>query len=242
MGSVEKAVQFAVDIANDDEHGYDQQYRMGVDYDCSSLVSKAFNQAGFNIKLGSTTKNLYEQFIKCGFKDVKGQKPKRGDVLLKVGHHVVICVDEKNIVHASINELGKTVGGKKGDQTGKEICIRSYYTYRGGWDYQLRYEEPKKEEPKVESIKFPTYTVGKVYTLAKQRHVYSDADVKSRKLTYNEFTSNAKKQDVNKDALLDKGARVTCKAIKIVDNRLWMRIPSGWIVAYNGNNKVKAVK
>ena len=62
---------------------------------------------------------------------------------------VLISVDEKNIVHASINELGKTTGGKKGDQTGKEICVRSYYTYRGGWDYQLRYEKPKKEEKEI---------------------------------------------------------------------------------------------
>ena len=52
-----------------------------------------------------------------------------------------MCVDAKNIVHASINEKGKTTGGKTGDQTGKEICTRSFYTYKGGWDYHFRYEE-----------------------------------------------------------------------------------------------------
>ena len=250
MASVEKAVQLAVSIANDNSHGYSQDNRGGnPDFDCSSLVSKVFHDAGFNIKLGSTTKNLYEQFIKCGFKDVSGQKRKRGDVLLKVGHHIVICVDDKNIVHASINELGKTTGGKKGDQTGREICVRSYYTYRGGWDYQLRYEEPKKEKKEItngnqknETFDFPKYIVGKTYTLAKQRHIYSAADTKSKKLAYNQFTASAKLQDKNKDAILDKGAKVTCKETKIVDNRLWMRIPSGWIVAYNVNNNVKAVK
>ena len=31
------------------------------------------------------------------------------------------------IGHASINEKGKVTGGKKGDQTGKEVCIRTWY-------------------------------------------------------------------------------------------------------------------
>lgn len=231
MASVEKAVKYMEKIAADDTHGYAQDGRGGnPDYDCSSLVSKAFNEAGFDIKLGSTTRNLYDQFIKCGFKDVKGSIPKRGDVHLKVGYHVAVSTDKDHIVHASINELGKTVGGKKGDQTGKEICVKDYYTYRGGWDYQLRFEEPKKEESK---INYPTYTVGKTYKTLKQRHIYTSADLNSRKLKYNEFSSNAKSQDKNKDGLLDRGATVTCKAIKIVDGRVWMKIPSGWIVAFS---------
>ena len=236
MASVEKAVKYMEEIAEDDTHGYSQSSRGGnPDFDCSSLVSKAFNQAGFDIKLGSTTRNLYDQFIKCGFKDVKGSTPKRGDVLLKVGHHVVVCTDKDHIVHASINELGKAIGGRKGDQTGKEICVRDYYTYRGGWDYQLRFEESKKEEKKVTEtpISYPTYKVGKIYKVLKQRHIYVDTDLNSRKLKYNEFTANAKSQDKNKDGLLDKGASVTCKAVKIVDGRVWMKIPSGWVVAFS---------
>lgn len=42
-----------------------------------------------------------------------------------------------NIVHASINELGKITGGKPGDQTGKEICVRGYYNKP--WTAVLRY-------------------------------------------------------------------------------------------------------
>lgn len=51
---------------------------------------------------------------------------KRGDVLLGSGHTAFYCGEGK-IVHASLNELGKTTGGRPGDQTGKEICIRAYY-------------------------------------------------------------------------------------------------------------------
>lgn len=144
--SIEKAVSFMEKMAKDNSHGYDQVHRNGPDYDCSSLVSKAFNEAGFDIKLGSTTRNLYEQFKAEGFKSCS--KPwKRGDVHLSVGHHVVVSTDANNIVHASINEKGTASGGKTGDQTGREICTRSYYEYPSGWTYHLRYEDKKKEEP-----------------------------------------------------------------------------------------------
>ena len=44
MGAViESAVNWAVGIANDNSHGYDQNSRWGVDYDCSSLVISAFS-------------------------------------------------------------------------------------------------------------------------------------------------------------------------------------------------------
>ena len=40
------------------------------------------------------------------------------------------------IGHASADERGKASGGAAGDQTGKELCIRSWY--RGGWKVLLR--------------------------------------------------------------------------------------------------------
>ena len=145
--SIEKAVSFMEKIAKDNSHGYDQAHRNGPDYDCSSLVSKALNEGGFNVKLGSTTSTLYQQLKDEGFKEV--QKPwKRGDIHLSVGHHVVMSTDANNIVHASINEKGTATGGKTGDQTGREICVRTYYEHPTGWDHHLRYEEKKKEEPK----------------------------------------------------------------------------------------------
>lgn len=41
------------------------------------------------------------------------------------------------IGHASIDEYGKISGGSAGDQTGKEVCTRSYYLHSKGW-YLLR--------------------------------------------------------------------------------------------------------
>lgn len=41
------------------------------------------------------------------------------------------------IGHASIDENGKAIGGAVGDQTGREVCTRSYYLHSKGW-YLLR--------------------------------------------------------------------------------------------------------
>lgn len=149
MSNIEKAVSFMIDIAKDDSHGYDQIHRTGgTDYDCSSLVGTALNQAGFNVKKSSTTRTLRAQLLACGFKTVSvGGARKRGDIFLKEGHHVVMCTGANNIVHASINEKGKTTGGKPGDQTGKEICIRSFYNYKGGWDYHFRFSDAISTQP-----------------------------------------------------------------------------------------------
>lgn len=44
------------------------------------------------------------------------------------------------IGHASIDENGRSAGGAAGDQTGKEICIRNWYTK--GWKVLLRAKDP----------------------------------------------------------------------------------------------------
>ena len=139
MKDINRSVEWAVNIANDNSHGYDQTNRLGnPDYDCSSFISRALIEGGFHIASNSWTGNLLQQLIVNGFHSCK--KPwKPGDIHLNILHHVAMSVDENNIVHASINENGKTTGGNQGDQTGKEICIRSYYEYSRGWDYHLRY-------------------------------------------------------------------------------------------------------
>ena len=139
MYDIEKAVKTAIEIANDNTHGYDQEYRLGdPDFDCSSFVACCLRAAGFPVEEDSWTGNLYEQLLKCGF-TVTDDAPKAGDIYLTPGKHVVICVSPKQIAHASLNEKGTITGGKPGDQTGKEICLRSFYTPSYGWKYHLRY-------------------------------------------------------------------------------------------------------
>lgn len=49
-----------------------------------------------------------------------------------------------SIGHASIDENGKTRGGKAGDQTKKEVCTRKWYNKN--WDFVLRCKDPFKAE------------------------------------------------------------------------------------------------
>lgn len=152
---IEKAVTWALQVAQDPAHGYDQTNRWGPDYDCSSLLISAWQQAGVQVKTaGATyTDNMLPAFLKCGFEDVTaeinlttGAGLQRGDVLINARHHTAMCIGSGQIVHASINEAGRAIGGKTGDQTGREICVRSYYKYSKGWDKVLRYVGSGKKE------------------------------------------------------------------------------------------------
>ena len=143
MSKVDTYTDYMIAIANDNSHGYSQINRGGnPDFDCSSLVGHALAKAGFNVNVNSTTRNLYAQLKRRG--STSCSRPfQKGDIHLAVGHHVCVSTDSEHIVHASIDERGTTKGRKAGDQTGKEICIRKYYTPSYGWNYHLRYNGDK---------------------------------------------------------------------------------------------------
>ncbi len=146
VSKIENAVARAEEIALDDTHGYDQIDRWGnPNYDCSGLIIDSLEKAGIPAKSsGATyTGNMPEVLPKIGFENVvatvnlaTGSGLQRGDILLGNGHTAFYCGNGK-LVHASINEKGTTTGGKSGDQTGREICIRSYYNKP--WKYVYRY-------------------------------------------------------------------------------------------------------
>lgn len=156
MGVIEKAVDFMVSIANDSAHGYDQANRWGPDYDCSSLVISAYEQAGVPVKSkGATyTGNMKSIFLACGFKDVTAQVNRStgaglqtGDVLLNEQHHTAMYIGGGKLVQASINEKGGIRNGQTGDQTGREIASGAYYNFP--WDCVLRYDEQKEESAPI---------------------------------------------------------------------------------------------
>ena len=148
MTKTEKAIRQMETWAKDDSHGYDQDYRWGEkgDYDCSSAVIQAWQNAGVPVKSGGATYtgDMKNVFLKNGFKDITasvsrrtGTGLKRGDVLLNEAHHVAMYCGAGKEVEASINEKGTAHGGQPGDQTGKELLIRSYRNYP--WNCILRY-------------------------------------------------------------------------------------------------------
>lgn len=157
--AIEKAVTWAVGIANDNSHGYDQGSRWGPDYDCSSLLIQAWENAGIPVKTnGATyTGNMYNVFVDCGFVDVtanvnlaNGAGVERGDILLNIVNHVAMSTGNGTLVQASQNEFGGITGGQIGDQSGNEIYLRSYYNYP--WDVVLRYPGGSIAEPTLVSL------------------------------------------------------------------------------------------
>ena len=153
MTKVEKYVQEAIEIANDNSHGYSQTNRNGCpDYDCSSLVCAVVDNAGIPVKSkgASYTENMYEAFIMCGFRDVSktvnldtGAGLVRGDILLNCECHTCIYIGDGKVVNARTD-----TDCMCGDSHGDEIRIQSYWNFNP-WNYVLRYfgEIEASDEP-----------------------------------------------------------------------------------------------
>lgn len=164
----EEAVRFMEKIAADDSHGYDQGSRWGSpDYDCSSLVITAWETSGVPVKTnGATyTGNMYDVFTRLGFKDVTnsvnlstGAGLMRGDVLLNHANHTAMYCGNGLEVEASINERGGILNGQPGDQTGREILVKSYRNYP--WNAVLRYD--KKASSQVVTSTTTSTSTGKM--------------------------------------------------------------------------------
>lgn len=152
MSIVEKAVAWALGIANDPAHGYDQTSRWGPNYDCSSFVIRAFQEAGLPLT-ATYTGNMKYDFLRHGFVAVTDGTLRRGDVLLHERNHTAIYLGNGQIVQAGINERGGVTGGQSGDQTGSEIGVRSYYNYP--WDVVLRYVGDLDETPQSPAVTAP---------------------------------------------------------------------------------------
>lgn len=159
MGIIENVCSLAVQIAEDNSHGYSQYNRNGnPDFDCSSLVIYLWTKCGVDVaSAGATyTGNMLNAFLSKGFRKVNPvlESLQAGDVLLNVVHHTALYIGNGQIVQATISENG-TIHGNPGDQTGKEIGIFKYYDYP--WDYVLRYE-PNTPDPKPDHKPEISYT------------------------------------------------------------------------------------
>ena len=158
---IDDAVDFAVQMANDNTHGYSQVIRSLYNisapksFDCSSLVLTAYyyafmknglsEQAAFLKQNCGYTGNML-QMKKCGFevvatKQTAHARMKKGDVELADNNpdgsnsHVALAIDGDNIVHARSSE--GTTDTK--DNSGNEIRTQPWYLYSHGWTHRLRF-------------------------------------------------------------------------------------------------------
>ncbi|MBQ6214595.1 MAG: peptidoglycan-binding protein [Oscillospiraceae bacterium] len=148
---IKKALDWALETAKDNAHGYSQAVRWGPDYDCSSFIISAYENAGLKVKEAgaSYTGNLRDAFEKCGFGAYPRQpvsKLEPGDVLLNERHHAAMYIGDGKVAAARSSD-GFPLSG---DQSGREICVQNYYDYP--WDCVLRYA------PQVNSVQSTEYS------------------------------------------------------------------------------------
>ena len=182
---VERAVQTAVAIANDNSHGYSQINRQGPDYDCSSLVYYAFSSAGFSLSPAwFNTGNMGTALKNAGFTEITNidlstsANLQRGDILWKSGH-TEIYVGSNQLIGAHSDENGGIYGNKKGDQTGREISVGNYYyegrseSGRTPWTRVYRYSGYSSGTKPVITLDKTVYTVGNTMNITWTKYANS---------------------------------------------------------------------
>ena len=138
-------IQWAIDIANDNSHGYSQcDGRSGPHYDCSSLVWHSLVYGGGFSKdvLGSTpfsTRNMADKLKAAGFEEYTytGHSDLQpGDILWKYGHTGMYVGDDQ--VVQALPRNGVICYDETGDQNGNEISVKvdnrswtKYYRFMG---------------------------------------------------------------------------------------------------------------
>lgn len=152
---IHDAVEFAVNIANDNNHGYSQRIRSLYEiddpksFDCSSLMCTAYYYAFMKNGLTQQARYLKEHcsytgnmlnMCNCGFEVVARNQTAhaqmiKGDLELNTAHHVAMAIDKDNIVHARSSE--GTTDAK--DNSGNEIRTQPWYLYSHGWTHRLRF-------------------------------------------------------------------------------------------------------
>ena len=82
-----------------------------------------------------------------------------------------------------------------------------------------------------------SYNVGKTYTLKANLKVRTGAGTNYRQKKCSELTASGKKSAQSGTyAVLKNGTKVTVQAVKTVGNKVWVKIPSGWICAKDGDS------
>lgn len=206
----ERIAKYAKAIAENDNVGYDQGqrdtlYKISNDLkwksvkvdkkcecDCSQLAACAINYAlqGAFLSSGVYSGNIVSAARRTEKFSIltigSNFKYKKGDVIVKPGKHVIICI--------------------------------------GG---DLPEPEKKKE-----------YKNSETYTLQVNLKVRSGAGVNYKQKKRADLTADGQKHALDqKDAVLKKGTKVTCKETVETSGNIWMQIPSGWIAAYYEGKK-----
>ena len=173
---IDAACAWAVGIANDNSHGYNNAGKgWGPEYNCIGLVTQAYNKAGLDLGKVSIDKMagrlLAKGFLDCtgsvNFKTGAGLQ--KGDILLMLDQtgkhgHTELCLGGGKVVGARNDD-----DGRPGDGTGHEIAVSAYFNYNwqrcfhlpgaagtGGKKYRVQagaYEQKKLANQQIARLK-----------------------------------------------------------------------------------------
>lgn len=163
MPNIERGIQTILTYAKDDGKGYElcsgNHYTYEPGTDCAGLV-RMYAASAEGVALESYpdfgTWNERQALTARGWQAIpfSRSKMKRGDILLRAKGdstgHTVVYIGNNSIIGAEGNW-----DGRRGDSSGAEICVRSYYDF--SYDYILR---PPAEKP-VE-VEVPKVSIEKV--------------------------------------------------------------------------------
>ena len=127
-------VQWAINTANDDSHGYSQARRYeNPDYDCSSFVYYALKYAGYDVGPSAfTTYTMGSYLERVGFRKISISSYSElmpGDILWRSDHTEIYIGDGKRVgAHSS---YGHTEAGDQAEEVSvKELDAGWYYVFR----------------------------------------------------------------------------------------------------------------
>ncbi len=154
--SMEKALSWAVETAEDPAFGYSQKDRFGPNYDCSSFVSAALMAGGFDLGGFLSTSGLPAALTDLGFVRLRRTEVVLlpGDILFSPGTHVELYLGDGKCVAAH-----QDYDRRSGDSKDKEIQVRDvsecafcrYGQYR--WVYRYMPDRPSNYDPQATAQK-----------------------------------------------------------------------------------------
>lgn len=79
------------------------------------------------------------------------------------------------------------------------------------------------------------YVVGNTYTLQANMSVRTGPGTSYRRKSHSELTADGQAHDRDKNGCLDAGTVITCQEIRQVGSQIWIKAPSGWLCARDGD-------
>lgn len=216
---------------------------------CSGEVSYTFNKTGNKAKWYGGKPVFYvpyaQEWMAKNWQTVydyrKGgdlSKVKKGDVIIFMwtrGSRDHIGFARANGTSGNLYTVeGNTSGGKVARRTRAKANI--YAVYRPPYQNTTTTTKPAQSQKQgaTSASTTPSYKVDATYTVqVNDLNVRTGAGSNYSKKSKKQLTPDGQK-NADAEGRLRKGTRVTCQEIKKNGKEIWIRIPSGWICAYNG--------